>query len=457
MSSRATLRCLAKFAHHSRTKNHLVGALLHTTNEPSRVATAGYCSRVPSASRPPGFLANAMSSAERSLSKSAALTSPPKSKSAPITGAESGIRPDSKPSLSSRPGLLTLTQQEQIFSHRSALQDLLRAVERLDGVSTADVALLRAQLDRLSDGLFLLVVVGEYNAGKSSFINALLGQKLVAEGPVPTTAEVTIIRYGIDDSATQRRAVGSDGVAVIAQDIDLLRTISLVDSPGTNAIDRRHEALTKEYLPKCDLVLFVTSADRPFSESERLFLKSIRSWGKKCILIINKVDLLPDVSAKNEVVNFVKSSSRALLGSSPQIFPVSSRHAFEAKNSATKTSGPHWDASGFEALESFIDKRLDADERLRIKLESVASVGDAVGTKYIARLKAGRAVIAADQVAFQDVRNLVERCKSAVSVGFPAHFAQVDNVLLELLDRADLFFDCYGKPTGNWHYLVHVS
>jgi small GTP-binding protein len=354
----------------------------------------------------------------------------------------------SLPSLAERPGRLTATQEMQIQQYRHSLQDLLRAVELVDGVASADVALLKGQLDRLSDGLFLLVVVGEYNSGKSSFINALLGQKIVAEGPVPTTAEVTVIRYAEDGGASNTRAVGSDGVAVISQNVDLLRTITLVDSPGTNAIDRRHEALTKEYLPMCDLVLFVTSADRPFSESERVFLKSIRSWGKKCILVINKADLLPDTAVKNEVLSFVKSSSRALLGSSPQIFSVSSRHAFEAKTSATGTHGPHWDASGFEALESFIGNRLNADERLRIKLESVASVGSAVGKKYVSRLHADKDIIAADQAALDDVKDLVDRCEQAVAKGFSAQFARVDNALLEFLDRADLFLDNHGKHFG---------
>ncbi len=74
--------------------------------------------------------------------------------------------------------------------------------------------------------------------------------------------------------------------------MEILRQCHLVDTPGTNALDRSHEALTTHYVPRADLVLFVTSADRPFSESERVFLEQIREWGKKVVVAVNKIDIL---------------------------------------------------------------------------------------------------------------------------------------------------------------------
>ena len=72
----------------------------------------------------------------------------------------------------------------------------------------------------------------------------------------------------------------------------LLRDINIVDTPGTNAVLREHEELTRDFVPRADLVLFVTSADRPFTESERGFLEQIRAWGKKIVFIVNKIDIL---------------------------------------------------------------------------------------------------------------------------------------------------------------------
>lgn len=358
----------------------------------------------------------------------------------------------------SRSGLpaLSSAQEATVFAHRQAVANILRAVENVDHVSEVDVGLLRSQIDRLDDGLFLLVVVGEYNSGKSSCINALLGRHVLAEGVIPTTGEVTVLRYAHDPSSAPTPATSPEGVVVLSQNVDMLKTVSLVDSPGTNAIDRRHEALTKEYLPLCDLVLFVTSADRPFSESERQFLSSIRAWGKKAVLLINKTDLLPDGDAKREVVNFVKASSRVLLGNSPKVFTVSSRQAMEAKLSATGRSGPHWDASGFEALESYISDSLDADERLGIKLESVASVASTVGMQYVDRLAMESAVIEADCDSLDNVTDSLKRCEASIERGFPAHYARVDNALLELLERADAFFDA-NVSIGNIRMLVKTD
>ena len=78
---------------------------------------------------------------------------------------------------------------------------------------------------------------------------------------------------------------------VVTAPVELLRDLNIVDTPGTNAIHREHERLTREFVPRADLVLFVTSADRPFTESERAFLESIRDWGKKIVVVVNKADI----------------------------------------------------------------------------------------------------------------------------------------------------------------------
>ena len=60
-----------------------------------------------------------------------------------------------------------------------------------------------------------------------------------------------------------------------------LLVTSVVDTPGTNAIIREHEALTSEFVPRSDLVLFVTSADRPFTETEREFMSRFATGARR--------------------------------------------------------------------------------------------------------------------------------------------------------------------------------
>ena len=165
--------------------------------------------------------------------------------------------------------------------------------------SPNDLALLDRALLQL-DELFLLVIVGEFNSGKSAFINALLGERVPAEGVTPTTAQIHLLKYG--DEAGQRPA--EHDMLVVTYPVEWLRDINIVDTPGTNAVIRRHQEITEDFVPRADLVLFVTSADRPFSESERAFIERIREWGKKVVFVVNKIDILEtpaDIDARDRV------------------------------------------------------------------------------------------------------------------------------------------------------------
>src|SRR5215203_2910930 len=146
----------------------------------------------------------------------------------------------------------------------------------------------RRKLEDLEE-LFLLVIVGEFNSGKSAFINALLGEdELSREGVTPTTDRITVLKHGEEAIERERR----EGILEKEHPNEFLREVAIVDTPGTNAIIRHHEELSRGFVPRSDFVLFVTSSDRPFTESEREYLELIRDWGKKVVLVINKVDLL---------------------------------------------------------------------------------------------------------------------------------------------------------------------
>src|SRR5262245_14400005 len=174
--------------------------------------------------------------------------------------------------------------QDQLARGRQLLAELRDALTRF-GVNAADQEALAASIRQL-DEFFLLVVVGEFNAGKSAFINALVGEPVLQEGVTPTTTRLHILHRG------DRQGLDATGADVITAPLPLLEHLAIVDTPGTNAIFREHERLTSDFIPRADLVLFVTSADRPFTESERTFLQGIRDWGKKIVVVINKVDLL---------------------------------------------------------------------------------------------------------------------------------------------------------------------
>jgi len=222
-------------------------------------------------------------------------------------------------------------REEIIAEEKTVLQSVLDLLKEVSP-GIAEVDLLEDAIKNL-DEQFLLVVVGEFNSGKSSFINALLGKKFLAEGILPTTNEISILKWS--GNSEERTEQDADGMFQRYLPADLLKEINIVDTPGTNVVLQRQQRLTEEYIPRADLVLFVISADRPFTDSEVKFLKYIRQWGKKVVFVVNKADLLSGEEQVQQVVNFVSSNALQILGlESAQIVPVSSRKALEAKLTA---------------------------------------------------------------------------------------------------------------------------
>jgi small GTP-binding protein len=283
------------------------------------------------------------------------------------------------------------------------------------------------------DELFLLVVAGEFNAGKSAFINALLGQRLLKEGVTPTTTEINSLRYG---ESQERRALDENHY-VLTLPAELLREITIVDTPGTNAVFRLHEALTSGFIPRADLVLFVTSSDRPFTESERQFLARIRDWGKKVVIVVNKIDLLENPGEQQQVLDFVADNARGLLGVSPEIFPVSSRQALRAKLGEPGL----WAGSRFEALEGYIQDTLDETSRIRLKLLNPLGVGLHQVNSHLELVSDRLALLKDDLSMLDDVDGQLGIYKEDMGRDFQFRMADIEKILYEMEQRGQDFFD----------------
>lgn len=157
-----------------------------------------------------------------------------------------------------------------------------------------EVSLLVDAASRI-DEPFLMVIVGEFNSGKSTVINALLGKRCLKEGVVPTTNEITFLCYSDLESEEQQRCQRHpDGQYICYLPAPILKDINIVDTPGTNVILQRQQRLTEEFVPRADLLVFVLSADRPLTESEVAFLRYTQQWKKKFVFILNKSDIYRD-------------------------------------------------------------------------------------------------------------------------------------------------------------------
>lgn len=328
------------------------------------------------------------------------------------------------------------------------LEELRLLLARVNATEQ-DLALLKTSTNQMKD-LFLLVVVGEFNAGKTAFLNALLGEKLLTEGVTPTTSHIHILRYG--DQFQQETT--ADDLLLLHLPVEWLRDINLVDTPGTNAVVQRHQEITEEFVPRSDMVLFVTSADRPFSESERTFLERIRQWSKKIVVIVNKIDLVEELEDRTKILDFVRENGRVLLGADPQIFAVSARQALQAKqrakSSGSQPEGELWQASQFAPLERFMLQQLDDRERLRLKLENPLGVATKLIEKYSQVITQRQAILKGDFETLDTIEEQLLAYADDMRRDFAYQRDRVDNVLYAMIERGDRFFDETLRITRVW-------
>lgn len=342
--------------------------------------------------------------------------------------------------LLARRGILSKREQEIRVREQELLQRLATALERFGSdVAAEDLRRFQEAREQLS-GLFLLVIAGEFNSGKSSFINALLGERVLPEGVTPTTDRINVLRHGPEVSEQLREAY----LLERTHPAEVLRELNIVDTPGTNAIIRRHEELTRDFVPRSDLVLFVTSADRPFTESERGFLEQIREWGKKIVFIVNKIDILTRPEERDEVIRYVRDNATGLLGETPEIFAVSARQAQEARAEgaqADTVSEELWKQSGFGAVEDYLLNTLDQQERVRLKLLNPLNVGLRLASKYkdaaFERLK----LLTHDVEAIQNIDQQLALFHQEMLRDFEPRLARLDVLLGDMERRGMRFFE----------------
>lgn len=342
-----------------------------------------------------------------------------------------------------RQSMLTDEQARFLREEKETLAEIRLSLSKIDIKPEALVKLQDAILQL--DELFLLVVVGEFNAGKSALVNALLGEKVLPEGATPTTSRVTLVKWG-EQAAEQ---VVDEGFSIQTHPLPLLKELNIVDTPGTNAVIRQHERLTDEYVPRSDLVLFTTSADHPMTESERQFLERILSWGKKVIVVLNKADVIEDEVALEEVRNFVLKHAAAVLGEPPEFFPVSARLGQRALTEQDPDArSPLWTASGLDELDRYITATLDDSKRLRLKFENPLGVADHLVSTVERDLEGQSESLADDQQTASSLETTLAEYKRDLESELAPRLAEMENILYRLERRGLDFFNTTMRLTN---------
>ncbi|NLE51903.1 MAG: hypothetical protein GX613_10905 [Chloroflexi bacterium] len=297
------------------------------------------------------------------------------------------------------------------------ITELLDVLGRVDGLP-------EDQMEQARDALFhtnhpfLMVLVGPFSSGKSSVINALLGEEVTEVGPIPTTDRIVILRHGED---VQRSRSGD--VETIFHPSPLLENLSLVDTPGLESVFKTHDELTRRFLHRADVVLLVMIATQVLTASNLEYLQQLKSYGKRVVVVVNQVDVL-EPEEREQVREFVLEQARVQLGVEPQIWLVSARQALAAQRE-TPRDEIGWDESGFADIEEYIKETLGDVQRARQKLETPLQISQNV-------TKTALGLVQEQQAALDVHRKTAANIGAQIEQGRREQQQTVDTTLAEI-------------------------
>lgn len=297
------------------------------------------------------------------------------------------------------------------------LSKLIDTLEQVDNLPEDQMEQMRDALFH-TDYPFMMMLVGPFSSGKSSFINAILGENILEVGAVPTTDHIHILRHG---PQVQKAKTGDS--TVVFHPNPLLESLSFVDTPGLESVFEKHDAITRKFLHRADLVLLVMVATRVLSASNLDFLQELKGYGKRSIIVVNQVDLL-DEEDRQTVRNFVEEQSRLHLGFDPIIWMVSSKQAMEAQQEKPRDE-ILYDQSGFAEIEEYLAETLGDRERIKQKLETPLLIATNVLEKAATQVQE-------NQVTLTEHRNTLKNIELQIDEAATHQRQTVENSLAEI-------------------------
>ncbi|HRX28595.1 MAG TPA: dynamin family protein [Saprospiraceae bacterium] len=271
--------------------------------------------------------------------------------------------------------------------------DLLEKISLI--INHEEITKIVDQLHKQSEYPFLFVVVGEVKAGKSSFINALLqsDKEICKVAASPMTDTIQLITYSDSYYTEQINPLFKK----IGVDAEILNTIAIVDTPGTNSIIQEHQQITENFIPFADLVCFVFEAKNPYRQSSWEFFDYIRKeWHRKVLFILQQKDLLNNEDLQVNI-NGVKDFAISKGITAPVVFPVSALMELN-----------HQADSGFSELRNWIAENVTNGKAPILKLQNMIETAIQVGDKLKSSLILRQQQYAADVEFRNDIQNSLD-------------------------------------------------
>ncbi|HTT76237.1 MAG TPA: dynamin family protein [Candidatus Binataceae bacterium] len=254
--------------------------------------------------------------------------------------------------------------------------------------------LYQALLARIAEDRFNLAVLGSFNRGKSTLMNAILGMDRLPTGVLPHTSVITTVTYGSQEKVLIRCAgwpipqeipleklaqyVTEQGNPsnyreVISAEIqipsEILRQgLYFIDTPGAGSGIAANSAATEGFIPEIDAAIFVSSVESPIGENELRFLHRVYDEVRRVFVVINKLDLLPQKDC-DEVIRFAGQRLDAELGAGNyDLFALSARSGLDAKLSGDTRA---FASSGLPQLEQALWAFLQKDKLRQVSDRSL--------------------------------------------------------------------------------------
>lgn len=282
-----------------------------------------------------------------------------------------------------------LDQQELLLAGLTEARQVLDAL----GAECAGIEARLTELQgRLAQGCFRLAVLGQFKRGKSSLLNALLGEPILPVGVLPLTAIPTVLRHGperrvrvtrfdgwSEDHAGDAEVLGKvlaryvterenpgNRLGITQVEVEhpsalLAKGVEIIDTPGIGSTFLHNTRTARAVLPVCDGALFVLSPDPPITEVELQFLRAVKDAAARVIVVLTKADRLSP-SERHDVLAFLREVLRkdAGLPDPDRIFPVSAHQGLTAR---TAGESALWSESGMDELERYLHDFLISEKR----------------------------------------------------------------------------------------------
>lgn len=309
------------------------------------------------------------------------------------------------------------TNPQDSSSLVSTISEIVEYSERLDEDFQSHFDKIRELRERLEEQCFHLAILGQFKRGKSTLLNALIGETLLPTAVVPLTAIPTFLYPGSsrkinisykdnssensftpDDSEDLKTILAKyvteegnpnnqrqvDSVEINHQSPLLQEGVVLIDTPGIGSTFRHNTETTLNFLPQCDAALFLVSADPPLTEVEVEFLKEVRSKVPHLVFILNKVDYL-NTDEQESALKFLKSTLKDEVGlENPEpIFDLSAKQGLEAQQNGDDAL---WEQSGVQALQDHLLRFLVNDKK-EVLQTAVADRIDQILSKILMQLR----------------------------------------------------------------------